>query len=188
MAETAVRRPLLRRQLLAGLLAPLFLLLAADTFISYRVALDFSQRAHDRTLAGIAREVGLHLRGGDGGLRFEMPPEARRVLLADPDDRLFFEVAGADGGRIDGEPLPPAAGGAAVKRRNAQAFYDGEVHGEAVRIVELRIDAAGRRGAVVRVAETLNKRGELAHEILLGVVLPQLLLILIAGVVVWVGV
>ncbi len=187
MAETVVRRPLLRRQLLAGLLAPLFLLLAADTFISYRVALDFSQRAHDRMLAGIAREVGLHLRGGDDGLRFEMPPEARRMRLADPDDRLFFEVVGADGSRIDGEPLAPAAG-AAAKRRNAEAFYDGEVHGQAVRIVELRIDAAGRRGAVVRVAETLNKRSELAHEILLGVLLPQLLLILIAGVVVWVGV
>lgn len=187
MAESP-RRPLLRTQLLAGLLVPLFLLLAVDAFISYQVALDFSQRAHDRTLVGVAREVGLHLRGDEGALQLDMPPEARRVLLADPDDRLFFEIVAADGGRIDGEPLPPATAAAVVKRRNAQVFYDAEVHGEAVRIVELRIDAPGRRGTVVRVAETLNKRSELAREILLGVVLPQLLLILIAGVVVWVGV
>jgi two-component system, OmpR family, sensor histidine kinase TctE len=185
MAET-LRRPLLRRQLLAGLLAPLFLLLTADTFISYRVALDFSQRAHDRTLVGVAREVGLHLRGGEGGLQFDMPPEARRVLLADPDDRLFFEVVAADGRRIDGEALAPAAG-SVVPRRNAEVFYDGEVRGEPVRIVELHIDEQ-EHGATVRVAETLNKRNEFTREILLSVVLPQLLLILIAGIVVWIGV
>jgi len=183
MAESP-RRPLLRTQLLAWLLAPLFLLLTADTFISYWVALDFSRRAHDRTLVGVAREVGLHLRRDGGGLLLDMPPEARRVLLTDPEDRLFFEVAAADGRRIDGEALAPAAGDAAARRRPG-VFYDGTMHGDPVRIVELRIEP---EGAVVRVAETLNKRNELAREILLSVVLPQLLLILIAGVVVWIGV
>ncbi len=185
MAE-ALRRPLLRTQLLAWLLAPLLLLLTADTFISYWVALDFSQRAHDRTLVGVAREVGLHLHGGEGGLQLDMPPEARRVLLTDPDDRLFFEVVAADGRRIDGEALAPASGNA-LKRRNAEAFYDGDVRGEPVRIVELRIDDR-QHSAMVRVAETLSKRNEFTREILLSVVLPQLLLILIAGIVVWVGV
>jgi two-component system sensor histidine kinase TctE len=41
---------------------------------------------------------------------------------------------------------------------------------------------------VVRVAETWVKRNELAREILLSVVVPQLLLILTAGIVVWLGV
>jgi len=176
------RRPLLRTQLLAWLLAPLFLLLTADTFISYWVALDFSRRAHDRTLVGVARDVGLHLHRTDGGPVFDMPPEARRVLLTDPEDRLFFEVV-ADGRRIDGEAVVPATG--PVARRNSVVFYDGTMHGEPVRIVELSIEP---EGAVVRVAETLNKRNEFAREILLSVVLPQLLLILIAGMVVWIGV
>lgn len=183
MAESP-RRPLLRTQLLAWLLVPLLLLLTADTFISYWVALDFSRSAHDRTLVGVAREVGLHLRRDDGRLLLDMPPEARRVLLTDPEDRLFFEVLGADGQRIDGEAVTPAAGNSAA-RRGPGVLYDGSMHGDPVRIVELRIEA---EGAVVRVAETLNKRNELAREILLSVVLPQLLLILIAGVVVWIGV
>ena len=183
MAESP-RRPLLRTQLLAWLLAPLFLLLTADTFISYWVALDFSRRAHDRTLIGVAREVGLHLRRDGGRLLLDLPPEARRVLLTDPEDRLFFEVTEADGRRIDGEAVMPAAGDAAARRRPS-LLYDGSMHGDPVRIVEMRIEPGG---AVVRVAETLNKRNELAREILLSVVLPQLLLILIAGVVVWIGV
>lgn len=190
MAQAAAEHPLLRTQLLTWLLAPLFLLLTADTLISYWVALNFSQRANDRTQLEVAREVALHLRGTNGGLVLEMPPEARRVLLVDAYDHIHFEVTAADGRRIDGVPIPLAPE-AAARRRVPEAFYEGRLDGEAVRIVELRLDpdrASGRAGAVVRVAETKNRRNELAREILLSVVLPQLLLILIAGVVVWVGV
>lgn len=181
---------MLRTQLLTWLLVPLFVLLTADTVVSYWVALNFSQRAHDRTLVEVAREVSLHLRGSNGGLTLDMPPEARRVLLVDPVDRLHFEVAGVDGRRIAGEPLTPA-GGDAAKRRTPEAFYDAVFNDEPVRIVELRLapdPASGRAGAVVRVAETKIKRNELAREILLSVVLPQVLLIVIACIVVWVGV
>lgn len=190
MAPAPNKRPLLRTQLLTWLLVPLILLLTADTFVSYWVALNFSKRAHDRVLVEVAREVALHLRGSNGGLALDMPPEARRVLLTDPVDRIHFEVAAIDGRRIDGEAIA-GANGDATKRRRAEAFYDGEMAGAPVRIVELQVEpdaASGRAGAVVRVAETKTKRNELAREILLSVVLPQLLLILIAGVVVWVGV
>lgn len=176
------RGPLLRTQLLARLLVPLFLLLTADTFISYWLALDFSRHAHDRTLVGVAREAGLHLSDAASGPRFDMSTEARRVLLTDPDDRLFLEVSAADGRLIDGMPIPAAPDGI-PKSRQPELLYDGVLNGEPVRIVELRSG-----NAVLRVAETVNKRRGLAREILLSVVLPQLLLILIAGAVVWFGV
>ena len=169
---------------------PLIALLTADTLISYWVALSFSERAHDRTLVEVAREVGLHLRGTKGGLTLDMPPEARRVLLGDPLDQLYFEVTAFDGRRIDGEPVARPGDGA-VKRRSNETFYNGVMSGQPVRIVELKINAdtaGGRAAVVVRVAETKIKRNELAREILLSVILPQLLLIVIAGVVVWVGV
>jgi two-component system sensor histidine kinase TctE len=187
-AVSRSKHPLLRTQLLTWLLVPLFVLLTADTVVSYWVALNFSQRAHDRTLVEVAREVSLHLRGTDGGLTLDMPPEARRVLLVDPVDRLHFEIMTTDGRRIAGEPLASAD---TAKRRSPETFYDGVFAGDPVRIVELRLapdPATGRAGAVVRVAETKIKRNELAREILLSVVLPQVLLILIACVVVWVGV
>jgi two-component system sensor histidine kinase TctE len=180
-------RPLLRRQLLGWLLAPLVLLLSADTFVSYWVALSFSQRAHDRTLLEVAREFSFYLRAADGGLALQMPEEARRLLFTDPEDRLFFEAAAADGRSVAGERIPAAPAGT---RDAAETFYDGVVQAEAVRIIELRLaaEAGGRPAAVVRVAETKNKRNALAREFLAGVVLPQLLLIGIAGAVVWLGV
>ena len=180
-------RPLLRRQLLAWLLAPLFLLLIADTFVSYWVALSFSRSAHDRTLLEVAREFSLYVRAGGNGLVLDIPEEARRVLFVDPVDRLHYEAAAADGSTVAGERIAPPPGG----RRRAETFYDGELQGAPVRIVELRLppDADLRRPeAVVRVAETLNKRNGLAREILISVIVPQVLLIAIAGVVVWFGV
>jgi len=180
------RGPLLRKQLLIWLLVPLFLLLAADTFITYWVALSFSQRVHDRTLVEIAREVSLHLRHPDGGtLVLDMPADARRLLLTDPVDRVYFQVLAASGRVVAGSPLPAA--GRAPVRRGGEVFYDGEVRGEPVRVVELAL-AGNSAAAVVRVAETMVKRNGLAREILLSAVIPQILLILIAGIVVWVGV
>jgi two-component system sensor histidine kinase TctE len=178
--------PLLRRQLLAWLLAPLLLLLTADAFVGYWVSLRFSRGAHDRTLLEVAREFSLYLRGG-GGLALEIPEEARRVLFVDPVDRLYYEVSTADGRTVAGVRIAPAP----RDPRRAESFYDGEVQGAPVRIVELRLapDADLRRpAAVVRVAETLNKRDGLAREILFSVIVPQVLLIAIAVAVVWFGV
>lgn len=183
-------QPLLRTQLLTWLLAPLFVLLTADTFLTYWVALSFSQRAYDRSLVEIAREVSLHLRASDGQLVLDLPSEARRVLLSDPDDRVYLEVASGDGRLLEaGVPIAPARH--APARARAEEYYDGQVEGAPVRIVQLNLPAdraSGRPPAMIRVAETESKRNVLAREILLSVVLPQLLLILIAGAVVWIGV
>jgi two-component system sensor histidine kinase TctE len=184
------RQPLLRSQLLVWLLVPLFLLLTADAFISYWIALSSAQRAYDRSLVEIARGVSLHLRAANGGLALDMPPDARRVLFTDPVDSIYFQVRGADGSVVAGDPIEPALR-ERVARHAPEAFYDGTMQGAPVRIVELEVaadPAAGRPPAVVRVAETEGKRNALAREILLNVLAPQVLLILIAGIVVWVGV
>jgi len=182
--------PLLRRQLLVWLLVPLLLLLSADAYVSYWVALDFSRRAYDRSLIEIAHEVALHLRGSGGQLELDMPDAARKVLLNDPGDQLYFSIMATDGRIVAGEAIPAASG--TVKRGpRAEALYDALVHGEPMRVVELHADASpsnGRPAALVRVAETGVKRKELAHEILLSVIVPQVLLILFAGFIVQVGV
>jgi two-component system sensor histidine kinase TctE len=184
------RDPLLRTQLLTWLLVPLTLLLVADTFVSYGVSLRFSERAYDRALLEVAREVALHVHGENGRLVFDMPEAARTVLLNDPSDTVYFEISTADGKLIAGQPIAP--GKALAQGANGQgAYYDGIIHDAPVRIVQLRTpqdSAAGRPAAFVRVAETKNKRDELTREILLSVFIPQVLLILIAGGVVWVGV
>jgi two-component system sensor histidine kinase TctE len=179
--------PQLRRQLLVWLLVPLFVLLAVDSFVSYQVALEFSRRAYDRSLLETARELSLHLRGAEGRIVLDLPPEASRILLEDPEDRIHYSVTTLSGERVLGEALPPAPQGPPGSDR--EVFHDAAVAGEPVRVVELALPAAGARPeAVVRVAETTRKRRSLAQEILLAVVWPQALLLAVAGLVVWVGV
>ena len=180
---------LLRTQLLKWLIVPLSLLLTADTFISYWVALRFSQRAYDRALVEIVREVSLHVRANGSSIEFDMPEAARKVLFTDPSDKLGYEIESADGRLVAGRPIaaPPDRAGIA----GPETLYDGVLDGASARIAELRMPrdvAEGSSGTIVRVAETMNKRNELAREILLSVVLPQVLLILIAGALVWIGV
>ena len=179
--------PQLRRQLLAWLLVPLFVLLAIDSFVSYRVALEFSRRAYDRSLLETARELSLHLRGADGALTLDLPPEASRILLEDPEDRIHYSVSTPAGQLVLGEALPNAPRGG--PGGSQERFHDAIVAGEPVRVVELALAATGTRPqAVVRVAETTRKRTALAREILLTVVWPQAVLLVVAGLVVWVGV
>jgi two-component system sensor histidine kinase TctE len=186
----SVEQPLLRRQLLTWLLVPLTALLTVDAFVSYWVALSFSRRAYDRSLIEIAREVSLHLKPGDGRPQLDLPAAARQVLLSDPSDRIYFEVSAIDGEVVAGETIP-ARRRLADSATRQEALYDGMMNGSPVRIVELRVAeerSPRKSAAVVRVAETEVKRNELAREILLSVVAPQILLILIAAAVVWFGI
>ena len=177
--------PQLRSQLLTWLLVPLFLLLAVDMLASYWMATRFSQRAYDRSLMEIARELSLHLASAGGAPRLDLPDSSRKILLSDPDDRIRYELATAEGRHLEGDALPAAPAG------GASPFFDARVDGEAVRVVELRIepgDAGSRPAALVRVAETVGKRKVLAGEMVLNVVAPQALSIFVAGLVVWIGV
>lgn len=182
-------QPLLRTQLLKWLLVPLCLLLTADTFFSYWMALGFAQRAYDRSLLELVRETSLHLSSNGRQLQFDLPEAAHNVLFTDPSDTLYHAIAAPDGTLLAGRQIPPPPENTASTA--AEVLYDGEIEAQAVRIAELRVRHAGPAAqpeAMVRVAETKNKRNELAREILLSVVVPQVVLILIASAIVWVGV
>jgi two-component system sensor histidine kinase TctE len=182
--------PRLQRKLLAWLLGPLMLLLALDTVAAYWTSQRFVNIAYDRALHEIAREIVLHVRAGPDGPRLELSKAAADILLTDAEDRVFFRVDSAGGAMLGGDPQLPAPG--PVVRRNGDArFFESRHRGEAVRMASARMPANEIAGAPlvhVQVAETLNKRSRLAWEMVANVVLPQLLLIVMAAIVVWLGV
>lgn len=183
--------PRLQSRLLLWLLGPLLALLVLDTAVSYWSALNFSNRAHDRSLLEIAREVALYVKANGAGLRLEISPAAERVLLLDQDDQLAYRVSAEDGSLVGGDleiAKPPAAWGKGAD----PLFYGAIHHGEPVRMAAAWVPIEGRDRApglvMVQVAETMNKRNRLAWEILASVVVPQLLLILMATAAVTFGV
>ena len=174
----------LRSQLLRWLMVPLSLLFVVDAIGSYFIARHLSERVYDGELMEIARELSLHVRAADGKLAFDLEEDAERTLLLDQYDRVYYAVRTADGALLAGDASLTPQRRAGV----APIAYDGVAHDAPVRIAQLRDAVHGGIPITVEVAETLVKRHTLTREIVLGVIFPQLLLIAIAGLVLWAGV
>lgn len=174
----------LRGKLLRWLLIPLSLLFLLDAAGSFFMAQRLSRRVYDGELTEIARELALHVRRSDGRPSFDLEKDAERTLLLDQYDSVYYAVHGSGGELVAGDArlAPPRAA------TGATTFYDSELQGVPVRVAQLRTGGDGALFVDVQVAETLVKRNALADEIMIGVILPQLLLIVIAGSVLWAGV
>ena len=175
--------PTLRSKLLHWLLVPLCLVLVVDVVGSYVAVRAIVRSIYDGELAEIARELGLHVRSEGARPAFDLSSEAERTLLLDEHDEVYYAVHGASGRLIAGRgelPFFPPAGG-------ALAFRDASYGGAPVRIAVLPRQV-GDRPVVIEVAETTGKRTRLTRMLLLGVALPQVALILLAALLLWLGV
>ncbi len=188
-ASRAPAGPTLRGQLLRWLLIPLVVVLLFDVAGGYFAARQVADDIYDGELAEIARELLVHVKQTGGKLDFDLSDEAERTLLLDQYDKVYYAVRAADGSAIAGDgALPRIAGRAAFPD---MTFRDGEYGGAPVRLALLRSPALAHPGSdpvAVEVAETQIKRQLLTRKLLWSVTLPQVLLILAAGALVWFGV
>jgi two-component system sensor histidine kinase TctE len=176
----------LRRQLLQWLLIPLLALFAGSSAVSYYVAISFADLAHDYELYDIALSMWQQVRVVEGRAVIELPQAALQILEFDSRDKIYVRLSAADGRFISGShelPDPPAPG------RGAVSYYDATIRGEPVRVALLRERLPESNIEVaVQAAETRVKRDLFAKDILLAVVIPQLLIIAVAGALVGLGV
>jgi len=182
--------PLLQRKLLIWLLVPLLALFLSAGIAGYVIARNLSNDVYDRELLEIAHELAVHVVERGGALRLDLPPASERALLLDQYDEVWYRVATADGVTVAGDPALPAPPGSSAGARDP-LFYDGRLDGRDVWVVLTRVAlSSGTRQseALVQVAETGVKRSLLIRRIVLSIVLPQVLLIVIAALLVWVGV
>jgi two-component system sensor histidine kinase TctE len=181
-------RVTLRGRLLRWLLIPLSVLFLLDAAGSWFIAARLSDRVYDGELMEIARELTLHVKRSGAKLAWDLESDAERTLLLDQYDKVYYAVRSPAGELVAGDITLEQPG---AVRSGMPDFYDGELHGDRVRIALSRTGTGAESfapPAVVQVAETLVKRRTLAEEIFIDVILPQLLLIFIAGLLVWMGV
>lgn len=192
-----VRARSLRRQLLAGILIPLLLIVAFNTWSLYRQALDALNTAYDRTLLASAKSLGEWIEvqgeGEAARLQADVPSAVLEAFEADLTSRMAYRISTRDGVLLSGyDDLPMWRGEIPVQPPYAALvdFYDGRFRGAPVRMAVLLQPVArttGRAMAVVQVAETLEIRHALARRILWDTLLRQAaLVLLIAGTVFWV--
>ena len=101
---------------------------------------------------------------------------------------MFFAVRGPDGELIDGDPgLPLPARSLGASWVEGRLYYNTRVNQERVRVAALQTERDGSMYTVLA-GETLVKRNALVREILLGMLLPEILLIMVSLLVVALGV
>jgi two-component system sensor histidine kinase TctE len=192
-----LRHTSLRRSLLIGILLPIVVFVALDTFSLYRQTLHAVNIAYDRTLLASAKAIGelIEIQGSadQAQLRTRIPYAALEAFEADNRSRMTYRVSDAKGQWIDGAQDLPAWQGRLPDQGPYAAlvdFYDARLGDEPVRVaVLLQPVATGRERAMamVQVAETLELRQTLAQQILIDTLLRQVALIaVITGVVLFV--
>jgi two-component system, OmpR family, sensor histidine kinase TctE len=184
-ARTRRKQTTLRRQVLFWLGWPLLLLWSVSSVVDYDIANRFVNLAYDRALLESALDIGRQVKVLNDRIYVDLPEIALQMLQSRESGRLYYRVTGPRNEYITGEPDLPPPPDPFSGRVN---YYDDEYRGRPVRTVTLQLplEAGKTDGMVmVQVAENRSARNEFARQILLRMVLPQALLIVVAGMMLW---
>ena len=166
----------------------MLVLLLAGAVVAYWVAFRSATQAYDRALWDVSLAIAEKLTVRDGEPALVLTDQARDVLLVDKFDQVYFAVRGPQGEIFAGEAgLPTPARWPVEALSKERLYYDGMLDGNPVRIAAVKTELGGEVYTVL-VGETLVKRNTLVREILLGMLLPEFLLIAVSIAVIWFGV
>ncbi|GGE61649.1 sensor histidine kinase [Massilia psychrophila] len=181
-------------EILDWMLAPLLLLWPMSIAITYLVAKSIANQPFDHALEDSVTVLAQQVVDTDGKVVSRLPGSARDILRADDVDNVYFQITGPRAEYVDGDRDLPAPTEEERERAFGPSvrFRNDSMRGTPVRVaysyVNLRLVAARGdepRLALVQVAETLDKRAQLANEIIKGVILPQFIILPIVLALVW---
>jgi len=178
----------IRRHLLKWLLLPMLILISIDSTILYHFARKLERKAFDHELLSTAVDVNEFLKKSSTTKLTALDRETAEVLFSDGIDKMYYNVRDDSGNLLLGE-----AGITLHKTlsKSHTVFSFGEINKQKVRVVSIpaSLEVNGQEMSVhIQVAETMNKRKELRDQILVWITLPQLVLLIASGVLVWIGV
>lgn len=177
----------IRRTLLLWLLVPLISLCSLSGWIALRSAEEYANKAYDVLLLRSASSIAARLiRNEEGILIADLPEAAKAILKYGEEDAFYYQISDARGRRLGGDAVLPRAKNTEIK---TPRFRNARINGEPVRICRVAVQIPPSTDDVfVQVAETLHKRNRLLEQIFLSILIPQLMLIGLASLSVWLGV
>ena len=174
-------------EILDWMLTPLLLLWAITFGLTWLVAEGIARVPFDRSLGQNAKALAQLVQSDDRSVRFQLPQSAHEILHADDTDEVHYQVMGAKGEFLSGEANLPAPHDDEKLVTNELRMRDDVLRGTPIRVayIWVRVKDPEARPALVQVAETLEKRSVLAHEIIQGVMLPLFVILPLAVLLVW---
>lgn len=176
-------------EILDWLLAPLLVLWPISIIFTHNVADNIANQPYDLVLADNVRALSRLVQVIDGVVWVDFPASPRVLFRSDRDDVFYFQVAVAGGELANGDRELPQVAPPAEIIPESVLFRDEYVQGEQVRVAYQFLQPVREDEplVLVQVAETLNKRSNLASRVVTEVLFPQFAIIPLAVVLVWVG-
>ena len=182
-------------EILDWMLVPLLLLWPISIAITYLVAKSIANEPFDRALDDRVTVLAQQVKVVDGKFVTRLPNSARDILRADDVDNVYFQVLGPNGEIIDGDRDLPRPVEEEKPLPWSVNFRNDVMRTTDIRIAYTYVDlrktgsapsaSAEPSMALVQVAETLDKRQQLANQIIKGVILPEFIILPVALALVW---
>jgi two-component system sensor histidine kinase TctE len=178
----------LRGELLAWLLIPLSLLTALDTVDDYIDAQRTAGIVFDRLLLASARTIAQDIMQA-GDVRGEHMPRGAEAFAWPAPDLVYWRVSAPDGAIVAGRADLPTLADTPLEPESPQ-YRTAQFQGVTVRGVAFLQPPAGSGGGdplMVEVASTLHGREVLAHELWVRNARQQVLILVLAACLAWIG-
>ncbi|MBC5763662.1 sensor histidine kinase [Ramlibacter albus] len=174
-------------EILDWMLTPLLLLWPVSLALTWLVAQSIATKPFDRALEFNVQALAQYVAAQNGRVAFNLTRPAREVLRADDSDLVYYQVMGPRAEFVSGERDFPLPSEDELPQVGEVKLRDDEMRGLDLRVAYtwVRLDLPGSPTALVQVAETREKRSILATEIIKGVMLPQLVILPLAVLLVW---
>ncbi len=175
-------------EILVWMLVPFLLIWPISIALIHSVANNIADQPYDQALAENVRVLARLVRVDGTTVQVNFPGPAHDVLRPDNEDSVYFQVLGFKGELVAGDRDIPWIYPPDDVRPEQVFFRDAEIGGEDVRVAYLYMQpGSGPARVTIQVAETRNKRSALVSRIISGVSLPQVTIIPLAALLVWIG-
>lgn len=173
----------LRREILSWLMPLMLLLILFDSTLLNRLAINALEKELDADLRSSSQDITGYLKNsGIDAKDFELLENASRILLNDNVDKILYSVSNENGTLLSGNQDLFETAKTHTSKLDSYYFF-ANINNEKFRVLRSIFkvqNAVGTNDINIQVAVTLNRRNALANKILVGIVVPQLLLVLVS--------
>ena len=188
-----IKQASLRTRILSWLMPLMLLLIVVDSTILHRIALNTLEKELDADLYGSVTDISEYLE--EFGLKaknIEILENASRILLNDEIDKVLYCISDDKGTLIGGNSdLFEKSKNKIINSNTTPYFFFTKVNNEKYRVVSSAFNSnngLNTQKINILVGVTLKRRDTLANKVLMGLVIPQLLLVLVSFIVIPVSV
>lgn len=180
----------IRRQMQVWLMTPLLILLIVSAVVSYVLSMYLSREAYDKTLINSMDSLTSRLVFNGDQVSIEtLPKRTQTILTHENKDDFVYELYSSDGKlltkdyKLPKPPLPVPPGEMAGLKYEV-------IDNKVFRVASTKIDVPEVKSGllIIQVGETLNSRKEYRRKLLLGIVIPQMILLSLAVLAVWISI